>query len=93
MKLAKTPLVLKQEQQPPLSQPVPTPPERDKTSRTGSRNWETPPAPVPAPHLDDYQTIIGTADLDELRFLAREVKGKTVKMVNSTAVGGGVAKC
>jgi trehalose synthase len=32
------------------------------------------------------------ADLDELRSLAREVKGTTVKMVNSTAVGGGVAE-
>jgi len=30
--------------------------------------------------------------LDELHVLAREVKGKTVKMVNSTAVGGGVAE-
>ncbi|MGC1160751.1 MAG: glycosyltransferase [Candidatus Sulfotelmatobacter sp.] len=27
-----------------------------------------------------------------MRFLARELKGKTVKMVNSTAVGGGVAE-
>src|SRR6202040_3372850 len=46
----------------------------------------------PAAHLDDYQTIVGTAELDELRFLARELKGKTMKMVNSTAVGGGVAE-
>ena len=64
------------------------PPEQ----RKALRSWETPPAPVPAPHLDDYQTIVGAAELDELRFLAREVKGKTVKMVNSTAVGGGVAE-
>jgi len=42
--------------------------------------------------LDDYQPIIGAAELDELRFLAREVRGKTLKMVNSTAVGGGVAE-
>jgi trehalose synthase len=47
---------------------------------------------VPAPHLDDYQAIVGAANLDELRFLARELQGKTVKMVNSTAVGGGVAE-
>ena len=53
---------------------------------------DTPPAPPPPPHLDDYQGIVGKADLDELRFLARELKGKTVKMVNSTAVGGGVAE-
>jgi trehalose synthase len=75
--------------QPVLSaQPTPLRPER----RTDPRTWETPPAPVPTPHLDDYQTIVGTAELDELRFLARELKGKTMKMVNSTAVGGGVAE-
>ncbi|MBZ5571655.1 MAG: glycosyltransferase [Acidobacteriia bacterium] len=71
--------------------PAPSPgvqPERRRAPRT----WETPPAPVPPPHLDDYQSIVGAADIDELRFLARELKGKTVKMVNSTAVGGGVAE-
>lgn len=51
-----------------------------------------PPAPPPPPHLDDYQSIIGKAQLDALRFLAKELKGKTIKMVNSTAVGGGVAE-
>ncbi|MFY9646015.1 MAG: glycosyltransferase [Terriglobales bacterium] len=60
--------------------------------RREPRTWETPPAPVPPPHLDDYRTIIGPASIDELRFLARDLKGKTVKMVNSTAVGGGVAE-
>jgi trehalose synthase len=35
---------------------------------------------------------VGSAVLDELRFLARDLKGKTLKMVNSTAVGGGVAE-
>src|SRR5208283_1265687 len=70
------------------AQPLPMLPDRRKAPRT----WETPPAPVPAAHLDDYKTIIGAAELDELRFLAREVKGKAVKMVNSTAVGGGVAE-
>jgi len=76
------------DERPLAPQPQPLHPERRKTPRT----WETPPAPVPAPHLDDYQTIVGAANLDELRFLARELKGKTVKMVNSTAVGGGVAE-
>jgi trehalose synthase len=47
---------------------------------------------VPPPRLDDYKSIVGPADIDELRFLAQELKGKTVKMVNSTAVGGGVAE-
>jgi trehalose synthase len=42
--------------------------------------------------LDDYRDIIGQAHLDSLRFLARDVKGKSIKMVNSTAVGGGVAE-
>lgn len=68
--------------------PVPARPERRKKPRT----WETPPAPVPPPHLDDYASIVGRAEIDELRFLARELKGKTLKMVNSTAVGGGVAE-
>ena len=29
----------------------------------------TPPAPPPAPTLDDYEPIIGKSQLDELRFL------------------------
>jgi trehalose synthase len=60
--------------------------------RKAPRSWETPPAPVAAPPFDAYENIVGRAELDELRFLARELKGKTVKMVNSTAVGGGVAE-
>jgi trehalose synthase len=69
----------------------PAPPARAER-RMKPRTWETPPAPVPPPHLDDYKTIVGAADIDELRYLAQELKGKTVKMVNSTAVGGGVAE-
>jgi trehalose synthase len=42
--------------------------------------------------LDDYQSIVGPAIIEELRLLASGLKGKTVKMVNSTAVGGGVAE-
>jgi trehalose synthase len=52
----------------------------------------TPPTPPPQPHLDDYRPIVGQSQLDTLRFLGREVKGKTIKMVNSTSVGGGVAE-
>jgi len=48
----------------------------------------TPPAPAPSPRLDDYRDIIGQAQVDALRFLARDLKGKSIKMVNSTAVGG-----
>jgi len=52
----------------------------------------TPPTPPPPPHLDDYGAIVGQSQLDTLRYLAKEFKGKTIKMVNSTAVGGGVAE-
>jgi trehalose synthase len=72
----------------PSASASPRRPERRKKART----WETPPPPVPPSHLDDYKSIVGAADIDELKFLARELKGKTVKMVNSTAVGGGVAE-
>jgi trehalose synthase len=75
-----------------MEQKIKLVPERRQTPPTSPRTWETPPAPVPAPHFDDYQAIVGPAVTDELRLLAREVKGKTVKMVNSTAVGGGVAE-
>src|SRR5262249_26227009 len=52
----------------------------------------TPPTPPPPPHLDDYKTIIGQAQVDALRYLAQGLKSKTMKMVNSTAMGGGVAE-
>lgn len=42
--------------------------------------------------MDDYAAIVGQGQIDTLRFLAKELKGKTIKMVNSTAVGGGVAE-
>ncbi|HEY6969279.1 MAG TPA: glycosyltransferase [Candidatus Angelobacter sp.] len=51
-----------------------------------------PPPPAAPPRLEDYAAIIGRPELDEIRFLARHLQGKTVKMVNSTAVGGGVAE-
>jgi trehalose synthase len=62
--------------------------ERQKPPRIS----DTPPAPSPPPKLIDYQPIIGEAALDELRYLATSLHGKTAKMVNSTAVGGGVAE-
>lgn len=74
----------------PATQSV-APSQRERRKRP-RRTWETPPAPVPAPLLNDYKSIVGDAYVDELRFLAKELKGKTVKMVNSTAVGGGVAE-
>ena len=43
-------------------------------------------------HLDDYIPIVGAPEVDELHALARGVQGHSVQMVNSTAVGGGVAE-
>ena len=60
--------------------------------RRKPRISETPPLAPPPPQLADYESIIGKSQLDELRFLAGAVRGKTVKMVNSTALGGGVAE-
>jgi trehalose synthase len=65
-------------------------PGRDR--RQKPRISETPPVPPPPPRLEDYEPIIGKSQLDELRQLAEPLAGKTVKMVNSTAVGGGVAE-
>ena len=53
---------------------------------------ETPPPPPPPPKFDDYAPIVGEAELGEIRYVAETLRGKTVKMVNSTAVGGGVAE-
>ncbi len=69
---------------------APAVPPRERRKRP--RISETPPQPPPPPRLDDYEPIIGKPELDELRFLARPLRGKTVKMVNSTSVGGGVAE-
>src|SRR5512144_2561964 len=68
----------------------PETPARER--RKKPRISETPPAPPPPPRLEDYEPIVGRPELDELRFLAQRLRGKTVKMVNSTAVGGGVAE-
>jgi trehalose synthase len=42
--------------------------------------------------LDDYAGAIGATEIAELRALATRLKGKSVQMVNSTSVGGGVAE-
>jgi trehalose synthase len=42
--------------------------------------------------LDQYVAEVGAAEVDELRTLARPLEDATVEMVNSTAVGGGVAE-
>ena len=71
-------------------------PERRVIDRRNNRPLPpsvlTPPVPAPPPRLDDYRAIVGQSHLDTLRYLAKDLKGKTIKMVNSTAVGGGVAE-
>jgi len=67
-------------------------PPSERRQRPRPKISQTPPAPPPPPRLDDYEPIVGRPELDELRFLAQRLRGKTVKMVNSTAVGGGVAE-
>jgi trehalose synthase len=42
--------------------------------------------------LDDYEDIVGRAPIRELREIAARLAGRRVKMINSTAVGGGVAE-
>jgi trehalose synthase len=42
--------------------------------------------------LDDYAALLGAAEIDELRLLARPLRARSVAMINSTAVGGGVAE-
>ena len=44
------------------------------------------------PTLADYGKIIRAQNFEEIKLLARELEGTTIKMVNSTAVGGGVAE-
>jgi len=52
--------------------------------------------PIPAqssvPPLKDYASIVGQPQIDELWLLAEALPKASVKMVNSTAVGGGVAE-
>src|SRR5260221_13661516 len=71
-----------------LTQPTAPLVERRKKPRIS----QTPPAPPPPPRLDDYESVIGKPQLDELRFLAQDLRGKTLTMVNSTSMGGGVAE-
>ncbi len=83
--------------QPAASQPGASDPKSatqapPRERRRKPRISETPPVPPPPPCLADYEPIIGKPQLDELHFLARSVRGKTVKMVNSTSMGGGVAE-
>lgn len=42
--------------------------------------------------LSDYAKVIGEGEIEELRTLAKPLAERSVEMVNSTAVGGGVAE-
>ena len=42
--------------------------------------------------LDDYAALLGEGEIEELRVLARPLRGRSIEMINSTAVGGGVAE-
>jgi hypothetical protein len=56
---------------------------------------QTATAPQAVPRvstLDDYIPILGKAEISELRTLASRLGKRSVQMVNSTAVGGGVAE-
>ena len=87
--------------QPPASEPTRNPPGAAE-SGTGSRllrveRRKSPrikqPAGVPTPpRLEDYQCLVGKPELDELLYLAQSLRGKAIKMVNSTKLGGGVAE-
>jgi trehalose synthase len=50
------------------------------------------PVEMRAIQLDDYTPLLGAGEISELRTLASRLRGRTVQMVNSTSVGGGVAE-
>lgn len=53
---------------------------------------ETKPVAAAMAHIDDYAAVVGQSEIGALRTFARQLQGHRVKMVNSTAVGGGVAE-
>lgn len=44
------------------------------------------------PKITEYEPIVGTHTIEELRLLANKLYGKVIQNINSTAVGGGVAE-
>ena len=42
--------------------------------------------------LDGYEPFVGRGTLDELRLRGRQLKGRRIITINSTAIGGGVAE-
>lgn len=42
--------------------------------------------------LSEYAELLGAGEIEELRALAKPLRGRSMKMINSTAIGGGVAE-
>src|SRR5215469_12419802 len=42
--------------------------------------------------LEEYARLLGEGEIQELRALAKPLRGRNIEMINSTAVGGGVAE-
>jgi trehalose synthase len=42
--------------------------------------------------LENYAEVVGAGEIEELRVLAKPLRGRSIEMINSTAVGGGVAE-
>src|ERR1700746_1897168 len=42
--------------------------------------------------LENYADVVGAGEIEELRALAKPLRGRGIEMINSTAVGGGVAE-
>ena len=42
--------------------------------------------------LEEYTNLLGEGEITELRELAKPLRGRSIEMINSTAVGGGVAE-
>jgi trehalose synthase len=42
--------------------------------------------------LHEYAGLLGAGEIEELRALAKPLRGRSIQMINSTAVGGGVAE-
>jgi trehalose synthase len=42
--------------------------------------------------LEDYAELLGAGEIEELHALAKPLRGRSIEMINSTAVGGGVAE-
>lgn len=42
--------------------------------------------------LENYAEVVGAGEIEELRALAKPLRGRSIEMINSTAIGGGVAE-